>query len=274
MLNYTEVKIQVTSSEQKDLLIAALAEAGFEGFQEDMDMLFAFIPENNLSVTDLETITQRYGTGYSVSAIEPKNWNEIWETGFEPVQIGDFCYIRASFHQPKQGFGHEVIITPKMSFGTGHSATTCLMIEALQKIDCNNKSVLDFGTGTGVLAIIAEKMGADKVDAIDIDDMSIVNAAENIVMNHATKITLHQADSIYTQLLYDVVLANINKNILLQNMMAIEKHLSPGGIAVLSGLLKDDQREVIEAAKATGLRYVNMEEKNNWISVTFKSRKD
>lgn len=274
MLNYIEVTIQVTSSEQKELLIAELDDADYEGFEEGTFRLSAYIQENKFSEHDLESIMLRHHADYSVAIIEQKNWNEVWETSFEPVQIGDFCYIRAGFHQPQQGFLHEIIITPKMSFGTGHHATTYLMIEAMKEIDFNNKSVLDFGTGTGVLAILAEQLGAAMVDAIDIDEWSITNAAENVILNAAKKIVLYQADSINTSRKYDVILANINKNVILLNLGDIHRHLCAGGIVVFSGLLQTDSSEVMKAAAAAGFVFADLKERNNWVSLEFTAHKD
>ncbi len=274
MTNYTQVNIEVSDELQKDLLIAVLANAGFEGFEESGAVLVAFIPVDRISEEELLALLQPFETKYSLLTVAQQNWNEIWESSFEPVHIGDFCSIRAAFHAPETGFTHEIVITPKMSFGTGHHATTYLMIDSMQEIDFNGKTVLDFGTGTGVLAILAEKMGAAAVYAIDIDEWSITNAAENIEANHAGKITLQQNDAITTADLFDIILANINRNIILSHLPSIRSHLKPGGTLLLSGLLTSDQEEVVEAVTAAGLVFKEANERENWISLGFTDPED
>lgn len=264
MLNYIEVKIKVTSAAERELLIAILSEEGFEGFEESEEVLLAFITETDFNSDRLEAMMQERQTGYTVARIQQQNWNQLWESNFEPVQVGD-CQIRARFHPLAQGVIHDIVITPKMSFGTGHHATTYLMIEAMQRIEMTGKTVLDFGTGTGVLAILAEKMGARSVDAIDVDDWSIANARENIDINQAEKISLYQADTIQLPRQYDVILANINKNVLLENLQSIRDHLAAGGIVLLSGLLESDRHEMAEAAAAINFTLTGSQERNGWI---------
>src|SRR5687768_4358010 len=163
MKNYIEASITVTSQIQKDILIAELSEMGFEGFEEERTTLKAFIPFDDFNQENFSRLMQTAGTTYSTAVIEEQNWNAIWESGFEPVIVKNFCAVRADFHPPVSGVRHEIIITPKMSFGTGHHATTYMMIEQMEAIDFRNKSVFDFGTGTGVLAILAERCGASTV---------------------------------------------------------------------------------------------------------------
>ena len=265
MVNYIEVKIKVNSAAERELLIATLSEEGFEGFEESEDVLLAFITETDFNSNRLEAMMQERHTEYTVATIQQQNWNQLWESNFEPVQVGEFCRIRARFHLPVQGFIHDIVITPKMSFGTGHHATTYLMIEAMQHIELTGKTVLDFGTGTGVLAILAEKMGARSVDAIDVDDWSIDNARENIDINLAETISLHQADAIQLPGQYDVVLANINKNVILENLQSIRDHLAAEGIVLLSGLLESDRHEMAEAAAAINFTLTGSQERNGWI---------
>ena len=267
MVNYTEVKIRANTAAERELLIAALTEEGFEGFEESGDILLAFVAETNFNRDSLEALMRRLQITYTVATIEQQNWNELWESNFEPVQIGSFCHIRAHFHPPAAGVDHEIVITPKMSFGTGHHATTCLMIEAMNALDLEGKAVLDFGTGTGVLAILAEKLGAGRVDAVDVDEWSIANARENFCINHTQRIRLHQAGTISLPGLYDVVLANINKNVILENMSRIKSHLAAHGTVLLSGLLTGDCNQVVEAAAVAGLALTGLQEKKDWISL-------
>ena len=272
MLSYIEIKIQAKTAEERELLIAILAEEGFEGFEESEDNLLAFVAEINFNRNNLEALMRRLHYEYTVATIEQQNWNQLWESNFEPVQIGTFCHIRAHFHPPAAGVDHEIVITPKMSFGTGHHATTGLMIEAMKDLDIEGKAVLDFGTGTGVLAILAEKLGAGRVDAIDVDEWSIANARENFCINHTQHIFLHQASTISLPGLYDVVLANINKNVILENMGRIKSHLAAEGLVLLSGLLTGDCDEVVEAAAAHDLALNDLREKKDWILLNLAMR--
>ena len=174
---YIEISIQTT--ELQEVLIALLAEIGYEGFEEEEGLLKAFIKEGAFDRGALETLLADYGLEYVEQRIEDRNWNAEWEANFQPVVVDGFCAIRAHFHPPMPEMEHELVITPKMSFGTGHHATTYMMLQAMRGIDLRGKRVLDFGTGTGVLAILAERLGAAEVVAIDNDDWSIENAQEN-----------------------------------------------------------------------------------------------
>lgn len=272
MFNYVEVKIRVRSAAERELLIAALVEEGFEGFEESEDALLAFVAEADFNRQSLESMMRRLHAEYTVATIQEQNWNELWESNFEPVQVGDFCHIRAQFHPPAQGVAHEIVITPKMSFGTGHHATTYLMIDVMKEIDLNGKCVLDFGTGTGVLAILAEKLGARKIDAIDLDEWSIANALENFGTNDAQKIVLHQADAIQLPEMYDVILANINKNVLIENLPSIRGRLVADGTVVLSGLLTSDCNDMVEAAAAAGFTLTGLQERGGWIALKLAHR--
>ncbi|MBE7169963.1 MAG: 50S ribosomal protein L11 methyltransferase [Williamsia sp.] len=272
MVNYTEVKIQLKPGSERDLLIAALAEEGFEGFEESEEMLLAFIPETDFNPESLEALVKAVPAEYTVGTIRQQNWNALWEANFDPVQVGTFCHIRAQFHPPAEGVEHEIVITPKMSFGTGHHATTYLMIETMQELDLAGKTVLDFGTGTGVLAILAEKRGADSVDAIDLDEWSIVNARENFCINQAKNIHLHQADCISLQQVYDIILANINRNVILENLSSMRSHVAADGVVLLSGLLTSDCNEVVEAAAAAGFTLTGLQERGGWIALKLAVR--
>jgi ribosomal protein L11 methyltransferase len=268
MLNYIHLKFATTSKEQQEILIALLSDQGFEGFEEGNNYLSAFIPENqwHQQATDAIRIGEE-PLSYTTEVIAPRNWNEEWEKNFEPVIVHDFCAVRAHFHQPVKEVQYEVIITPKMSFGTGHHATTFMMIEFMQQLDLRNKTVLDFGTGTGILAILAEKQGASAVTAIDNDDWSINNAAENIGVNKATKIVLEKAHDLQKFTLFNVILANINKHVLLANMAALKQHLTPGGVLIMSGLLSGDRQDIEHTAGEANLKIVEQKQQNNWIAL-------
>jgi len=269
MRTYLEITIPLPEKSLSEILVAELNEIGFEGFEEGNAMLKAFIEKEQFQEDLLKAIVQKYALTFTTQEIAEKNWNEIWETGFDPVVVNDFCSIRASFHTPVSGTKYEIIITPKMSFGTGHHATTWLMISAMEKIDIRNKTVIDFGTGTGVLAILADKLGASAVTAIDNDEWSLENAAENFGMNNSNPIQLHFDTTIQSAEKYDIILANINKNVILNNLEAIKQHLAAKGVLLVSGLLCGDKQDIITAAASTGFDLKECIEKDGWMCINF-----
>jgi ribosomal protein L11 methyltransferase len=253
--------------EQKEILIAQLADAGYEGFEETDTTLDAFIREPNFDIKLLNEIAFKYQTSYSSSKIAETNWNQIWESSFEPVVVDDYVAIRADFHQPIISTKFEIVITPKMSFGTGHHATTYMMVELMKGINLTGKLVLDFGTGTGILAILAEKLGAGKIHAIDNDDWSIANAEENFKKNNCSKIILKKASAISSKIKYDIVLANINKNVILENFSTLSDQLNNEGEILISGLLQDDKGEILSIATQLHLSLKKELIRNNWIAL-------
>ncbi|HLK30965.1 MAG TPA: 50S ribosomal protein L11 methyltransferase [Puia sp.] len=270
MKNYIQIKIELKDSSLADILIAQLSECGFEGFEEGENYLNAFINEKEFDEEAINKIISDNGLAYTKSIIAEKNWNEEWEKSFDPVLVEDFCAIRASFHQPIKNVNHEIIITPKMSFGTGHHATTYLMIQAISKIDFKEKSVLDFGTGTGVLSILAEKCEAKEILAIDNDDWSVENAKENIAENDCSKIVLQKADSLTETGKPDIILANINKHIILLHFSSFQQHLEKDGVLILSGLLSSDYADIELAANQNHFQIVSKSEKDSWICLSLK----
>lgn len=269
MNNYLEIKIENISEEQSAILIAQLNELGFNGFEEGENFLTAFIEEQNFDEDELQEIISAQHLSYKKNFIQQKNWNEEWEKNFEPVTVDDFVGIRAEFHPPIKNVQHEIIITPKMSFGTGHHATTYMMIQQMRNIDFNNKTVFDFGTGTGVLAILAEKLGAKNIVAIDNDEWSISNAKENIDRNNCKRIQLFLSSELPVKEKFDVVLANINKNVVLQNVKRLTKLLSESGQLLVSGLLAEDETDIVNAAVKSELKPTVRIRKDKWISLKF-----
>lgn len=263
--NYIKISIQPQSPEQADILIAQLTEINYEGFEENDDNLFAFIPEEKFNEIALHEIINVLRLSFSKEIIEQRNWNEEWEKDFDPVIIDNFCAIRASFHQPVLSVKNEIIITPKMSFGTGHHATTYLMVQAMAQIDFINKSVFDFGTGTGVLSILAEKLGAKNILAIDMDEWSINNAAENIGENNCSHIFVEKNEQIPTSKKFDIILANINKNVILPNMQKMQQQLQLQGVLLLSGLLENDFEDILREAAKNDLMLEKKLSRENWI---------
>jgi ribosomal protein L11 methyltransferase len=269
MNNYIEIKIENISAEQSEILIAQLDEIGFNGFEEGENFLTAFIEEKKFDEDELKQITLSHHLSFKKNFIEQKNWNEEWEKNFEPVIVDDFVGIRAEFHQSIKNVEYEIVITPKMSFGTGHHATTYMMIQQMRSVDFNNKTVFDFGTGTGILAILAEKLGAKNILAIDNDDRSIGNAHENIERNNCRNIQLLLRSRPTLSEKFDVVLANINKNVILEYFPTLINLLSENGQLFVSGLLVEDESDVLSAAVKGGLKLVNSICRDKWISIKF-----
>jgi ribosomal protein L11 methyltransferase len=270
MTNYIEISIETSDTAKKEMLIAQLSEIQFEGFEETEKNLKAFIPQNIFIEELLEAILETHHLTYSSLVIPQQNWNALWESNFEPVVVDDFCVIRADFHQPSNQTEHEIIITPKMSFGTGHHATTFMMVQQMKHIDFTEKTVADFGMGTGILAILAEKLGAQKVLALDHDDWCIENAAENIERNNSTRIQLEKGNAFNRREKFDIILANINKNVILDNLNGLVFGLNQHGLLLISGILKEDENDMIEACASFELTCLKTLERNNWISILFK----
>jgi ribosomal protein L11 methyltransferase len=267
-MQYLSFDFEITSPGESEKLIALLSEQGFEGFEETVSALQAFIQQEQLNETAFADVIALFSTlAYNVTTVENINWNQQWEESFEPVVVNDFVAIRAHFHQPITQVMHEIIITPKMSFGTGHHATTHLVIERMAAIDFNGKEVLDFGTGTGILAILAEKLGATAVLAIDNDEWSITNAKENIIQNNCTNIVIEQHNTIPVVKKYDVILANINLNVITANLNSIESVAKPGCEIIFSGFLKTDEIVMKENVAAAGFQYISTYQNGNWIAM-------
>jgi len=268
---YIEVTIENVEQEQASLLIAAFTACGFTGFLEEQHGLKAYIPSSNFCEEQVTAICKKENCAFSFKEIAPMNWNEKWESSFSPVQVGNFAAVRATFHAPVSDVIHEILINPKMSFGTGHHATTYLMIQQMQGMNLFEKRVFDFGTGTGVLAILAEKMGATDIVAIDNDPWSIENANENIRLNKGKKIKLVSAEHPPEKQHFDLILANINRSVLLKFIPALSNLLAPSGYLLLSGILEEDDELLTQAVDSTDLFFANRLSKDGWVSLLFKS---
>lgn len=264
---YIQVTFINVEAEKSALLMALLEADGFEGFEEEELLLKAFIPETAFSTESLERIAHQQNATYNITTIQPQNWNAVWEENFEPVVVNDFVGIRANFHQPIKDVLYEIVITPKMSFGTGHHATTHMMIAQMRNINFTDKTVFDFGTGTGILAILAEILGAKSITAVDIDAWSIENAKENIEKNNCTKIELQQEDHVVPNQEFDIILANINKNIILDNIEVLTSILSKNGLLLLSGLLGEDEEDILFKTRNLNLKHINTISRAQWICI-------
>lgn len=259
----------VANDEQQEILLALLSEEGYDGFEETGTALNAYISEDAYNEDQLNQLVKPFGVEYTKEVIAPKNWNAEWESSYEPVIVDEFVAVRAHFHQPIKTVQHEIVITPKMSFGTGHHATTWQVMKLMQGVDFNNKSVFDFGCGTAVLAILAEKLGASSVLAVDNDDWCIENSIENVEANHCRNITVQKADVPSTQQ-FDIILANINRHILLQYMGTMAASLSKGGAIIISGFYKEENQLLIDAANAHQLQLIAASDRNNWSALLFQ----
>jgi ribosomal protein L11 methyltransferase len=257
--------------ESKEMLMAELMFAGFEGVWENNDSLCFYINESDLDMPALKAILERYGLieSYTFKTIENINWNESWEQGIQPIYIGDNCLIRTVFHE-SQNLPYEIIITPKMSFGTGHHETTYMMAEALLKMNLKNKTVLDMGCGTSVLSILAEKLGATDITAVDNDDWAIENSKENILNNNCKFIRVVQSNAEYEGK-YDLILSNINRNINLEMLPKYAASINPGAQILLSGFYVHDVPDFEIAAQNCGLKIVSVSEKNSWACLTIET---
>lgn len=270
MKNTLEITINGLSNGVKEEIIAILSNQNFDAFEEDEEDLKAFIKEDNFDESQLNVLMQSFNLSFSIRIIVEQNWNEVWESNFSPVLVDDFCAIRAEFHPPFFEMEHIIHITPKMSFGTGHHATTYMMVQQMRYLDLLDKKVADFGTGTGVLAILAEKMGSKKIVAIDYDDWSIENAKENIARNNCKNILLEKNDVFPLDNKFDVILANINKNVILENAQSLSSSIFSNGLLLLSGLLTEDEKDVLQVFTSSGCSHIHTVEKNNWICILLK----
>ena len=256
-----------------EILIAELGYGGFESFVETENGVTAYIQKKDWKENILEHIqilsSDEFKISYIFNEIEQTNWNEEWEKNFPPIVVDDVCTVRAPFHDvPKTKY--DIIIEPKMSFGTGHHETTHMMIQHILNNDFSNKSVLDMGCGTGVLAILAEMKGAAKIDAIDIDNWCYLNSLENVQRNNCKHISVYEGDaSLLKEKAYDVIIANINRNILLADMSKYVTCLKKEGLLFLSGFYKDDISIINKECSKYGLKLQESLEKNNWVSLKF-----
>jgi ribosomal protein L11 methyltransferase len=268
MEQYIEYRFEVQGT-KREMLIASLAATGCNAFEEQEEYLLAFYPESEDNEDMLRSVATDYEQQYERRSIPPQNWNASWESSFEPVVVPGFCTVRASFHEPVKDTPYEIVITPKMSFGTGHHATTRLMMQAMAEIDFKKKSVFDFGTGTGILGILASMLGANRVLAIDNDAWSVENAQENVAANgQPVEVAEGSIENIGTAA-FDCILANINRHILLQYMEAMAAALHSGGILLLSGILAVDEEIIREAATAAGFSFERKLREKDWIAMQF-----
>ena len=266
---YIELTIRTKDASEADLLIGLLSGIGYEGFREEEDVLIACIDRSAFDPELMRQTLPEHTEKPVIREIREENWNALWESSFDPVVIPGRLSVRADFHQPVRDVQREIVITPKMSFGTGHHATTSLMLEEMLDVSFSNLDVLDFGTGTGVLAILAEHLGARDVIAIDNDPWSIENSRENAAVNQCTRIELFLSDQLPENRTFDVILANINRNVILSNADKLSNLLKPGGRLLLSGLLVSDRADIVAAFQQRFQDPPRWREKNGWIVLIY-----
>ncbi|MXV50223.1 50S ribosomal protein L11 methyltransferase [Pedobacter sp. HMF7647] len=276
-MNYIELVFTLHNGEdyQKDLLINSLGERGFDTFEETESGFNAYVPESDFSKEDIDDILGSFqgviDASFEVNKVPHKNWNEIWESNFQPLIIGDKCYVRATFHEPRPEFPYEIIIDPKMAFGTGHHQTTSLMMQFLLEEDVVNKSVLDMGCGTGILAILAEKLQANDLLAIDYDPVCYDSTLENCSLNHSSYIrALCGSKEVIPERKFDLILANINRNILLDQLPAYRAVSDSGTVLLMSGFYESPDLEIIKhAAEQIGYHFTSHKTFDNWTAARF-----
>jgi ribosomal protein L11 methyltransferase len=296
---YIQIAFDFENQDQLEILVAQLSHLGFDGFNEEeaatsinngvgMSSVLGtsaglgegaghcktFILQQDYMVNNIENelnnIFSLHNLKYSKSIIKEENWNAVWESNFEPVRVGDFVGIRANFHpsfDPKVQY--EIQITPKMSFGTGHHATTFTVMQLMENLDFRGKSVYDFGTGTGILAILAEMLGASEVLAVDNDPWCIENSEENLQANDSSKITIQLVDAAFQPRDFDIIIANVNRHIIEANLEALTQVSNSNSTLILSGLLIEDQDDIISLAQKNNWQFIQSQPLDGWVSLLF-----
>jgi ribosomal protein L11 methyltransferase len=256
-----------------EILIAELGELPFESFIDSELGIVAYIQKDLYVENSLDDLfilnSPEFTISYTIQEIDQVNWNKEWEKNFDPIDVDGKCHVRAPFH-PKTDAEYDIIIEPKMSFGTGHHETTHMMIQHLLEIDVTGMKTLDMGCGTAILAILAEMKGAQPIDAIDIDNWCYLNSIENAARNNCKHISVYEGDAaLLVNKKYDLIIANINRNILLNDMHSYVRCLNPNGILLLSGFYEEDIPYIQDSCIEKGLTYVKKFERNNWVSLKY-----
>lgn len=272
-MNYIEYRFSISPLEPwREILVALLSECEFDSFVETENGVNAYVKaelENESEIKEqIDSITEAT-IDFFRTEIEQQNWNEEWESNFHPIIVNDQCYIRAEFHEPKPEIPYEIVIQPKMSFGTGHHETTHLMVEYILETEFTGKDTLDMGCGTSILGILAKKRGAGYTEGIDIDEWSIENSAENAERNHV-EMTVRLGDAeILGNRNFDIILANIQRNILMEDIPKYIKVLNFAGELILSGLMVPDFEDIKSKCEENGLTFVSRKQRNDWIALKF-----
>ena len=272
-MNYTKYSIEQIAPEAIELLIGHLSILPFEAFEEKENAIDAYLApeiEEKEIHTALDQLQNRYSFTYRTEMVPNRNWNALWESNFQPIQVEDFCYIHASFHPVDPAIPYHILIEPKMAFGTGHHETTHMMIALMEKLNFNEKSVFDFGCGTGILAILANLLGAAKIEAIDIDQWAVENTRENIQHNQCENIFVHKGEIAQVKgNNFDFILANINRNVILKTLDRLKQLLNKQGTLLISGILITDQDLILDKAAQLSLKKGRILNKGEWCAIEF-----
>jgi ribosomal protein L11 methyltransferase len=270
-MDYLEFKINCLE-EYREIIIAELSEIGFDSFLETDEGIDAYALSEGFDRESFDEVISKYSDAAQIQLsegeMEKVNWNSEWEKNYDPIPVDDLVYVRASFHPSQPGFKHEIVINPKMSFGTGHHATTFQMLRHQGTIDHQGKRVLDVGSGTGILAIMAHLLGASQIEAFDIDDWCVENGNENFDLNGVSAcMGLGTIREVNPSGPFDIVLANINKNVLLDEMEIYSDLLVSGGYLLLSGFYTEDIEDLEQLANPLGLKLISQQSKDNWAAL-------
>ncbi|MGM9509747.1 50S ribosomal protein L11 methyltransferase [Larkinella sp. GY13] len=273
-MNYTELQLTL-AADYTDIFMAELGALGFESFVETDEGLNAYISESDFDETAVQSVIDKYANqtaiAYQINSLEKKNWNEEWERNYQPIDVQDRIRVRASFHEPDAGFQYDIVINPKMSFGTGHHETTAMMLEHQLSADAAGQTVLDVGSGTGILAILSALQGAERVIAFDIEEWAIENARENAELNGCSQIDVFQGTihDVNPAERFDLVLANINRNVLLEDIPVYVRLMKPESTLLVSGFYEQDALDIEEKGLAEGLTKTGQLSQNKWVSLRF-----
>jgi ribosomal protein L11 methyltransferase len=272
-MEYIQIQFEGTNEAQNEILVALLDNIGFDGFEENIGLLKACIPAEKFDEEEFNAVIDVNRFNYSKSVIKKENWNANWESGFTPIAVNfpnsdlPFAYLKANFHPANDLYKYNIEVTPKMSFGTGHHATTYLMVQQMSAIDFTNKTVIDFGTGTGVLAILAQKMGAKHTLAIDCDDWSIENTIENIEANECSDIQVLKEFTIPAGEQADIILANINLNIITDNIQQIRNACLEHTTILFSGIMLHDEANIVNLLVEENFSITEIYKKDTWMCI-------
>lgn len=259
------------SEENNEIIMAVLSDLPFDTFEETTTGVKAFMPESDWNESieqQITTLSEEFDFSFEKTFIPYQNWNVIWESNFQPIKVDDFVGLRADFHPPTEGVAFDLVINPKMAFGTGHHETTYMVMQLMRDVDFLGKKVLDYGCGTGILAILASKLGATDIEAVDIEEPSYENTIENCGINdvHNIKTFCGTLDVIPSSD-FDIILANINRNVILYSLPDLKKRLNKGGILLISGFLKQDEQILLDATAKEGFQHIETKQRGNWLSM-------
>ncbi|MEO6167564.1 MAG: 50S ribosomal protein L11 methyltransferase [Chitinophagales bacterium] len=278
-MSYLSFTFDIKESWQQELVIAALDAIGFEGFEQQEEKLIGFIQEISFNQDEFQTtikpLQQGYGFSFSQSPIADQNWNKVWEKSFQPIIIGNDITVRASFHPPFAQVKYDIVIDPKMSFGTGHHATTSMMMQLMLAEDLENKRVLDFGSGTGILSILAAKLNASAILSIDHEQWAYKNSIENFQLNNVFTATALMGDTdCFEGQTFDVILANINRSVIISSMQEFALSLKNKGSLLISGFLEADENVIVSVANTAGFGIIHKLRQDGWIALSLRSNQN